>query len=239
MPSSCPGSKLRQPANQPALSSAAFHGLHAACRPPPLQAPARREATQAAYAAVASQFAAAMAAEAAAPRAAAATAPVTAAAATQPQAAADGDRVQLRLSSDASGGAVTVRLVPAGAAGAAARSISGPGTAGSADGQWRLQLVPSPGGDEVAVLLAPADVAAGASQQAQSSSGGSSGSAIPEASVQAAVGAARFMHHQLNELKQDVAAARLAMLKGALLSCMRARPALPSACVSCRQCAEH
>lgn len=178
--------------------------------PLPLQAPARREATQAAFATVAAQFAAAVAAEAE-PRPAAA--PAASAAVAEPQAAPGHGRVHLRLSCSASSEAVAVQLAPAGAAAAGPTVDAGP--------QWRLQLVPSPGGDEVAAVLAPAEAASSPSEE-PTASGGGGGSAIPEASVQAAVAAAQFMHHQLNELKADVAAARLAMLKGALRC---ARPA--------------
>lgn len=68
----------------------------------------------------------------------------------------------------------------------------------------RLQLSFGSGGDSVAVrLLNPEGVTAG-----------STAAAIDEASIAAVVAAACFLLHKLEELRGDVARARLAMLRG-------------------------
>lgn len=176
-----------------------------------LQAPARREATRAAYSEVAALFAAAAAAEAQgtahAPAALVAATPGAAAAASE----GDGERVRLRLA--CSGDSVEARLLKS-----AASHGSGGSGGGLPDLQWRLQLVPRPDGQGMAAMLAPAEpepAGAAAAAAAASSGRGGGGAGISEAAVSAVVAAARFMHHQLNELKADVAAARLSLLKGA------------------------
>lgn len=137
--------------------------------------------------------------------------------------AADEDgRVQLQLSVDEGSQKISVRLLPAAPAAASASAEgSGPQL------EWQLRLAPRPDGGMAAVLV-PVEVGAEAAaptaeaQPAGVAGGSSSGSAgssssMGEGSVAAVVAAARFLHHQLNELKADVAAARLALLKEAIL----------------------
>lgn len=181
---------------------------------------------QAAYADVAALFAAAAAAEA--EGAASPAAPAASQTATD-----SNDRVQLRLSYGADD-AVAVQLARAAPASPAtpealaaepARAASSAGP--ELDLEWQLRLVPAPDGEGMVAVLVPVEAAAAiassaggeaGTEQAASSSPGdvssSSGGGISEASVEAVVEAARFMHHQLNELKADVANAHLAMLKG-------------------------
>lgn len=196
-----------------------------------LQAPARRQHTQEAYAEVAALFAAAGQADAAAaPAAPAAAAGTIGAADSGASGAADEDgRVQLQLSVEEGSQKVSVRLLPAVAAGSSASAASAEG-----DGpqlEWQLRLAPRPDGGMAAVLVpvevgaeaaAPAAEAQPAGVAGVSSSGSAAGSAggsssMGESSIAAVVAAARFLHHQLNELKADVAAARLALLKEAIL----------------------
>lgn len=155
-------------------------------------------------------------------------------------AAGEDGRVQLQLDFDGSDSQrVAVRLLPA--APSAVTTASATSTAASSAGgsrpqlEWQLRLAPRPDGGMAAVLV-PVEVGADAAaptaeaQQAGVAGGGSAGTStsacssasapagsegrIGEGSIAAVVAAARFMHHQLNELKADVAAARLSLLKG-------------------------
>ncbi len=201
-----------------------------------MQAPARRQHTQEAYAKVAALFAAAGQADAEAAPAASRSGDDVASDSTGAAAEEEGV-VQLQLSVEEDRQRVAVRLLPATPA-ASATPIAPP--AGSAAGgsppqlEWQLRLAPRPDGGMAAVLV-PVEIgaeaapptaesqlsgAAGSGNCASASSGsGSSGmsSSMGEGSVAAVVAAARFLHHQLNELKSDVAAARLALLKEAIL----------------------
>jgi hypothetical protein len=208
-----------------------------------LQAPARRQHTQEQYAQVAALFAAAAAAEANAAEedssavlqslAAVAAAGVSVVSLSAPQ-------VQLRLTYG-SWDDVAVQLAPAipdadaDAAGTVAVATpDGASEDSLPDLQWRLSLAPDGTSDGVIAVLAhsaaeaaPGEAAGGAAPGAGSStssaggsnmggsiSAGSKGAAVSDVSIAAVVAAARLMHSQLNELKADVAAARLSMLRG-------------------------
>ena len=205
-----------------------------------LQAPARRQHTREQYAQVAALFAAAAAAEAAGAGASAAL-QSPAAAAAGVSVASPATQVQLRLAYGSGGDEVAIRLAPAApdadVAGTAAAGLPGAASEDSLpELQWQLSLAPDATSDGVIAVLAPnaaktapgkaaggaapgadGSSAGGTSSDGCSSSGGGSGSvvgAVSESSIAAVVAAARFMHSQLNELKADVAAARLSMLRG-------------------------
>lgn len=154
--------------------------------------------------------------------------------------AAEADRVQLQLQLRGTGDSVAVVLTPSAAAVPAHSQRGGSGNtqperAGSNQAvrageplRWELRLVPSQRGDgSVAAVMVPVagprtpdaaePLAAAGHRRAGSdcAATGPGGGAVGEASITAVVAAARFMHRQLNQLKADVAAAHLALLKGA------------------------
>lgn len=160
----------------------------------------------------------------------------TLAPATPAAPAAEAEGVQLHLQPRGTGDSVAAILTPASAAAAAAHAETSSGGSGQpaqagSEGaagageplRWGLRLAPNPSGDgSVAVIMAPLhppptpDAATEHSQPgAPEAAAGPGSSAVSEASIAAVVAAARFMHRQLNELKADVAAAHLALLKGA------------------------
>ena len=171
------------------------------------------------------------------------------------QVAEEGGPVQLRLT--CSGEGVAVQLAPPPLVEPAAPAAAAPAPEGGGL-SWELRLVPSSRGDgSVVAVMAPGGtpVLPSASQQSPTAGGGTSAptgggggngtptgggggaAAIGEASVAAVVAAARFMHKQLGELRSDVAAAHLALLKGGLLRALHAArwmraELLSSACVS-------
>ncbi|EFN57040.1 hypothetical protein CHLNCDRAFT_143752 [Chlorella variabilis] len=189
-----------------------------------LQAPARRQHTRQAYAEVAKLFAAA---DGGGGGAYPGSAPPAAAPPGAGEAAEQ--RVQLVLASGGGEGGVSVglRLAAGAAEGAAGERPEGAV-------QWQLSLRPDASGDGgVVAMLSPAlppsvergaaapavaaTAAAGAAPGGPAAPAAPPGAVVGEASVTAAVAAARFLLHQLEELRGDVARARLAMLREAVL----------------------
>ncbi len=154
--------------------------------------------------------------------------------------AAEAERVQLQLQLRGAADAVVATLTPGSAATAAAhnegisdsrgqptQASSGAAAPAGEPLRWELRLVPSQSGDgSLAAVMAPVGgpptpnpaeplpAAEHSQPDAAEADARPFSGAVSEASIAAVVAAARFMHRQLNQLRGDVAAAHLALLKG-------------------------